>query len=87
MLGVVCCFALFVCLTLLASFLLPSHLSLKHVDMHLETFADIQDYFYTRLTKKCAPRNSNVCTHNTRIATIVMSAIRSQLQPEQKLLG
>ena len=30
-LGVPCCFALFVCLTLLASFFLPSHLSLKHV--------------------------------------------------------
>ena len=30
-LGVLCCFALFVCLTLLSSFFLPSHLSLKHV--------------------------------------------------------
>ena len=29
--GVLCCFALFVCLTLLASFFLPSHLSFKHV--------------------------------------------------------
>ena len=29
--GVLCCFALFVCLTLLASFFLRSHLSLKHV--------------------------------------------------------
>ena len=28
-LGVLCCFALFVCLILLASFFLPSHLSLK----------------------------------------------------------
>ena len=28
-----CCFALFVCLTLLASFFLPSHLPLKHVYM------------------------------------------------------
>ena len=28
-LGVLCCFALFVCLNLLASFFLPSHLSLK----------------------------------------------------------
>ena len=28
-LGVLCCFALFVCLTLLASFVLPSSLSLK----------------------------------------------------------
>ena len=30
-LGVLCCFALFVCLSLIASFFLPSHLSLKHV--------------------------------------------------------
>ena len=30
-LGVLCCFALFVCLTLLASFFVPSHLSFKHV--------------------------------------------------------
>ena len=30
-LGVLCCFALFVYLTLLASFFLPCHLSLKHV--------------------------------------------------------
>ena len=28
-LGVLCCFALFICLTLLVSFFLPSHLSLK----------------------------------------------------------
>ena len=38
-LGVLCCFALFVCLTLLASFFLPSHLSFKnmyivHVHVH-----------------------------------------------------
>ena len=32
--GVLCCFALFVCLTLLASFFLPSHLSLKHEQVH-----------------------------------------------------
>ena len=32
-LDVLCCFALFVCLTLLASFFLPSHISLKHVDV------------------------------------------------------
>ena len=36
-LGMLCCFALFVCLTLLASFFLPSHLSLKHVYMHTVT--------------------------------------------------
>ena len=30
-LGVLCCLALFVCLTLLASFFLPSHLSFKNM--------------------------------------------------------
>ena len=30
-LGVLCCFALFVCLTLLASFFLPSYLSFKNM--------------------------------------------------------
>ena len=30
-LGVLCCFALFVCLTLLASFFLPTHLSFKNM--------------------------------------------------------
>ena len=30
-LGVLCCFALFVCLTLLASFFLTSHLSFKNM--------------------------------------------------------
>ena len=29
--GVLCCFALFVCLILLASFFLPSHLSFKNM--------------------------------------------------------
>ena len=35
-LGVLCCFALFVCLTLLASFFLPSHLSFKNMLMRDE---------------------------------------------------
>ena len=35
-LGVLCCFALFVCLTLLASFFLPSHLSFKN--MYIYTY-------------------------------------------------
>ena len=34
-LGVLCCFALFVCLTLLASFFLPSHLSFKNMYRHV----------------------------------------------------
>ena len=35
-LGVLCCFALFVCLTLLASFFLPSHLSFKNMYMAMD---------------------------------------------------
>ena len=38
-LGVLCCFALFVCLTLLASFFLPSHLSFKNMHIPLVTAA------------------------------------------------
>ena len=34
-LGVLCCFALFVCLTLLASFFLPSHLSFKNMYIYM----------------------------------------------------
>ena len=34
-LGVMCCFALFVCLILLASFFLPSHLSFKNMYMYI----------------------------------------------------
>ena len=35
-LGVLCCFALFVCLTLLASFFLPSNLSFKNMYIDIE---------------------------------------------------
>ena len=34
-LGVLCCFALFVCLILLASFFLPSHLSFKNMYLYV----------------------------------------------------
>ena len=39
----VCCVALFVCLTLLASFFLPSHLSFKK---HVYTFCTLHVYMY-----------------------------------------
>ena len=35
-LGVLCCFALFVCLTLLASFFLPSHLSFNNMYIYFK---------------------------------------------------
>ena len=38
-LGVLCCFALFVCLTLLASFFLPSRLSFKNMYIHTVDYA------------------------------------------------
>ena len=41
-LGVLCCFALFVCLTLLASFFLPSHLSFKN--MHIDITSTVYVY-------------------------------------------
>ena len=48
-----CCFALFVCLTLLASFFLPSHLSFKNMYMymyiHICTCAQGVNYFYACL--------------------------------------
>ena len=43
-LGVLCCFALFVCLTLLAFFFLPSHLSFKNMYIPLQgTFVTNQE--------------------------------------------
>ena len=39
-LGVLCCFALFVCLTLLASFFLPCHLSFKNMYIYLTIGVD-----------------------------------------------
>ena len=41
-LGVLCCFALFVCLTLLASFFLPSHLSFKNMYMYIVCGRDLE---------------------------------------------
>ena len=38
-LGVLCCFALFVCLTLLASFFIPSHLSFKNMYIHVHVYS------------------------------------------------
>ena len=43
-LGVLCCFALFVCLTLLASFFLPSHLSFKN--MYIVVVVVVQLHVY-----------------------------------------
>ena len=40
-LGVLRCFCLVVCLTLLASFFLPSHLSLKHVHVYIHMYMHV----------------------------------------------
>ena len=47
-LGVLCCFALFVCLTLLASFFLPSHLSFNNTYMYTYMYMSLQGklFFY-----------------------------------------
>ena len=42
--GVLCCFALFVCLTLLASFFLPSHLSFQN--MYIQCSTVLVEYLY-----------------------------------------
>ena len=47
-LGVLCCFALFVCLTLLASFFLPSHLSFKN--MYINVYTTVH-HVYVELCK------------------------------------
>ena len=39
-----CCFALFVCLTLLASFFLPSHLSFKNMYIHVHAQMHVHVY-------------------------------------------
>ena len=54
---VLCCFALFVCLTLLASFFLPSHVSFKNMYLYESNNDDViyislqRNCF--RMTKKC----------------------------------
>ena len=40
--GVLCCFALFVCLTLLASFFLPSHISFKNMYMYMYNYCVVR---------------------------------------------
>ena len=55
-LGVLCCFALIVvCLTLLASFFLPSHLSLKHV-------------MYVYKLSSMFTGTQYICSHNVKLA-------------------
>ena len=44
-LGVLCCFALFVCLTLLASFFLPSHISFKNMYNICRCFVFFRDEY------------------------------------------
>ena len=46
-LGVLCCLALFVCLTLLASFFLPSHLSFKTCIHSIFTHSPVEIYLPT----------------------------------------
>ena len=65
--GVLCCFALFVCLTLLASFFLPSHLSFKNMYMYTQ----LQDMY------KCTYiLASEINLHNK--PSVSMTAMHSQ---------
>ena len=54
-LGVLCCFALFVCLTLLASFFLPSHLSFKNMYMYMFMCQSIFAHFLCGTRRACCP--------------------------------
>ena len=47
-LGVLRCFALFVCLTLLASFFLPSHLSFKNMYIHVTAYMHPRQLIFPR---------------------------------------
>ena len=61
-LGVLCCFALFVCLTLLASFFLPSHLSFKNMYIHTSIVTYVHTYKYAMI-RLCMYRDiANMCT-------------------------
>ena len=69
-LGVLCCFALFVCLTLLASFFLPSYLSFKN-KIHVYAFTFIHVHVYTcmysvrcvEMFYNCVPARSHLTGH------------------------
>ena len=60
-----CCFALFVCLTLLASFFLPSHLSLKTCNLRLNWLPTQQTLVATRgsFSRPAASPKSKLSRH------------------------
>ena len=70
-LGVLCCFALFVCLTLLASFFLPSHLSLKTCTcITYSTYVTYCLAVYVRMSKTL---HVHVAAGNTDVCLVCMS--------------
>ena len=76
-LGVLCCFTLFVCLTLLASFFLPSHLSFKNEYYKWNIFGI---YIYPDLatTPTYAPSYQSSCGHvQQRVIVIGLCVSRS----------
>ena len=64
---VLCCFALFVCLTLLASFFLPSHLSFKNMymcmDMYAIFFYPMLIHVYDTCTCMCISLHAHIHVH------------------------
>ena len=60
-LGVLCCFALFVCLTVLATFFLPSHLSFKN--MYMSSLPPQIAFAYASAQEKAEQAASNMSTH------------------------
>ena len=74
-LGVLCCFALFVCLTLLASFFLPSHLSFKNMYI-LAKGSSSKIAIHINTEHKC------ICTCNVPgHRSVVLSAAVPQQRP------
>ena len=75
-LGVLCCFALFVCLTLLASFFLPSHLSFKNMYKYMYLYIHVHDIVHvdercrrkeeeSKVIQSKAAKHTNACVYST----------------------
>ena len=81
-LGVLCCFALFVCLTLLASFFLPSHISFKNMYIILSVMMSIHVRTYMSTMHECT---LHVCTyvHNPFFILTDYRSVAKNFSPSQ----
>ena len=72
-LGVLCCFALFVCLTLLAYFILPSHVLLRLVCLF-----DLACFFLSSFSSLI--KNMYTCMY-THLPTVIVTVLDSTEPP------